>query len=176
MPAKSFQSTLPARGATPAAVRGGAFHVISIHAPRTGSDSSWGSICAATGHFNPRSPHGERRTSMGLNIASNEFQSTLPARGATAAREHAQPAEAISIHAPRTGSDSSWGSICAATGHFNPRSPHGERRQHGGLMRATQRHFNPRSPHGERRAPSYAARDGFLFQSTLPARGATKCL
>ena len=35
----------------------------------------------------------------------------------------------ISIHAPRTGSDSfsptAWELIC----HFNPRSPHGERQQ-----------------------------------------------
>ena len=109
-------------------------------------------------------------------MPAKSFQSTLPARGATPAAVRGGAFHVISIHAPRTGSDSSWGSICAATGHFNPRSPHGERRQHGGLMRATQRHFNPRSPHGERRAPSYAARDGFLFQSTLPARGATVCV
>ena len=34
------------------------------------------------------------------------FQSTLPARGATSARNQRTPTGAISIHAPRTGSDS----------------------------------------------------------------------
>ena len=57
--------------------------------------------------------------------------------------------------------------------HFNPRSPHGERlspslRQHG------EYYFNPRSPHGERRVSDLETAIAKLFQSTLPARGATK--
>ena len=39
---------------------------------------------------------------------------------------------------------------------------------HGGRW-----HFNPRSPHGERRAKKYASEDENGFQPTLPARGAT---
>ena len=35
--------------------------------------------------------------------------------------------------------------------HFNPRSPHGERRIAGLLHLSGHAHFNPRSPHGERR-------------------------
>ena len=58
--------------------------LISIHAPRTGSDATY----------------------FAMQIASDVFQSTLPARGAT-------PPDTIiiaqgiyiSIHAPRTGSD-----------------------------------------------------------------------
>ena len=100
--------------------------------------------------FNPRSPHGERRESeKGFGKATN----------------------------------------------FNPRSPHGERQ----VAEASDRqlsHFNPRSPHGERRwmvnfvrhnlcISIHAPRTGSdierrffgcvgKFQSTLPARGATR--
>ena len=123
-----FQSTLPARGATP-------------------SDDS---LMAMKAHFNPRSPHGERLTSDNIIHSLCVFQSTLPARGAThwkkSARNpqnHFNPrsphgerrisglngrmVEAISIHAPRTGSDSQL--YCEMFDHtyFNPRSPHGER-------------------------------------------------
>ena len=35
-------------------------------------------------HFNPRSPHGERRYCVPDNEEKARFQSTLPARGATA--------------------------------------------------------------------------------------------
>ena len=37
---------------------------ISIHAPRTGSDAVRLSYPRRTGYFNPRSPHGERRSSL----------------------------------------------------------------------------------------------------------------
>ena len=58
-------------------------------------------------HFNPRSPHGERPAIVTPAAAAQyQFQSTLPARGATAGRRTVQPGERISIHAPRTGSDS----------------------------------------------------------------------
>ena len=80
---------------------------------------------------------------------------------------------AISIHAPRVGSD--WG-LCrypCSTRYFNPRSPCGERR-------TTQRHaqhdttnFNPRSPCGERLKPLVIRRRHKVFQSTLPVWGAT---
>ena len=56
----------------------------------------------------------------------------------------------ISIHAPRTGSDTKRFPAAPASPYFNPRSPHGER------LRI--------SAHTVSRK---------LFQSTLPARGAT---
>ena len=103
--------------------------VISIHAPRTGSDADLDGHLPSGGDFNPRSPHGERRsqrlwkeyTTCNFNPRSPhgerpkggegrgkacKFQSTLPARGATA----------------------SCPSHPAPPAHFNPRSPHGERR------------------------------------------------
>ena len=104
---KQFQSTLPARGATPrpgaAAPAGG----ISIHAPRTGSDVPPPRHGGAHQDFNPRSPHGERRTSG----------------------RHPCGHPAISIHAPRTGSDHSGRCGRPFRTYFNPRSPHGERRR-----------------------------------------------
>ena len=110
-----------------------------------------------------------------------EFQSTLPAGGATNAESRSAAMRNISIHAPRGGSDnlperkpSPAGSISihAPRGgsdvaehqfkyklvDFNPRSPRGERRQSLPVV-CTVLHFNPRSPRGERRQP------GKLFQA-----------
>ena len=128
------------------------------------------------GYFNPRSPHGERpygqkRLLMLLWI----FQSTLPARGATYEREYERGAkDAISIHAPRTGSDPTTASSKPSTSSdFNPRSPHGERRGKSNTPSRRRKNFNPRSPHGERPSLMVARAIQKEFQSTLPARGAT---
>ena len=51
-----FQSTLPVRGATAYCYVSGAEAVISIHAPRKGSDASTSSGTPRTAYFNPRSP------------------------------------------------------------------------------------------------------------------------
>ena len=56
---------------------------ISIHAPRTGSDSVDFCKNYKFSNFNPRSPHGERHGIASLYDGSEVFQSTLPARGAT---------------------------------------------------------------------------------------------
>ena len=86
------------------------------------------SVDRANRNFNPRSPHGERHL------------------GALAVIR----ALAISIHAPRTGSDLSDAAKGRKRPHFNPRSPHGERQiKPPGCVSAE--NFNPRSPHGERR-------------------------
>ena len=102
-------------------------------------------------YFNPRSPHGERRWRMRLACRSRR----------------------ISIHAPRTGSDTrcfkcfafrrkfqstlpARGATCTTPSkptparYFNPRSPHGERRLYQKRPYTYQKYFNPRSPHGER--------------------------
>ena len=146
-----FQSTLPARGATATGtVYQPGYFLISIHAPRTGSDAAlrhkhsnrqrFQSTLPARGatghlvetapdlyHFNPRSPHGERPVF----------------------RHCRRNGHGISIHAPRTGSDAASTAAVHASDDFNPRSPHGERLLPlPALARAT--HFNPRSPHGER--------------------------
>ena len=103
-----FQSTLPARGATMAGHYFGRSQWISIHAPREGSDNGWATRIAMQRHFNPRSPRGERRATIKHRTANIAiFQSTLPARGATADLHIIiGGANCISIHAPREGSDS----------------------------------------------------------------------
>ena len=102
-----FQSTLPARGATaPFTIFWINSLFIPIPAPLTGSDiSGVMPACCAT-YFNPRSPHGERPSYCFMVISRLLlFQSTLPARGATPCPQGHSPGRAISIHAPRTGSD-----------------------------------------------------------------------
>ena len=214
-----FQSTLPAWGATTAcwatapsrsnfnprsphgerrrgARSAGETSQISIHAPRMGSDQmenetmrlvlafqstlpAWGATRfrqrgqGRRSDFNPRSPHGERRQQL-----------------------HAgHPQRAISIHAPRMGSDNRESAGDAHSlyfnprsphgerpeglysspffQHFNPRSPHGERHQADGISASVVGDFNPRSPHGERPAGATGTVYDPEFQSTLPAWGAT---
>ena len=124
--------------------------LISIHAPRTGSDGET--------RRKPRpariSIHAPRTGSDAIEAADDlvewAFQSTLPARGATAEYLSAIAQRSISIHAPRTGSD---------------QAPSARRGTHGD--------FNPRSPHGERPTPRAKRTKSRVFQSTLPARGAT---
>ena len=80
----SFQSTLPARGATYSRDNHHCLGLISIHAPRTGSDRDW-----KRGAENPEriSIHAPRTGSDDISAIAkdkyNQFQSTLPARGAT---------------------------------------------------------------------------------------------
>ena len=55
--------------------------------------------------FNPRSPQGERQRTGQDSDRQPSFQSTLPAGGATVNLFYLKQANAISIHAPRRGSD-----------------------------------------------------------------------
>ena len=55
-----FLSTLPARGATDGGFLPFICCLISIHAPREGSDPIQRDLRPAAGHFYPRSPRGER--------------------------------------------------------------------------------------------------------------------
>ena len=149
-----FQSTLPARGATTARGTPRSGHPISIHAPRTGSDKRARSLLFTPRNFNPRSPHGERLGDEATAKAAQAFQSTLPARGATRRRSDGKGRTSISIHAPRTGSDSDPRFYPVIYGLFQSTLP---------ARGATK--------------PSRPCRyPGCPFQSTLPARGATQGL
>ena len=167
-----FQSTLPARGATRSPHRLGNRHRISIHAPRTGSDCAMLRWWGRDGHFNPRSPHGERRhgrphrhlgqdfnprsphgerrASLASESPSPKFQSTLPARGATIDRVKPYARNAFQSTLPARGATTSPGSSPMTFINFNPRSPHGERRGRTTVTWSRKANFNPRSPHGER--------------------------
>ena len=62
--------------------------------------------CGRPLYFNPRSPRGERHMLEGTAVLWEEFQSTLPVRGATKPGIQRIRIKGISIHAPREGSDS----------------------------------------------------------------------
>ena len=79
-------------------------------------------------HFNPRSPCGERQILDYNDITIALFQSTLPVWGATGYSAPTSKSFAISIHAPRVGSDPLQAGKLPAVPYFNPRSPCGERR------------------------------------------------
>ena len=101
-----FQPTLPARGATGAGLSGRArIHPISTHAPRTGSDDAGRRPLQVVLDFNPRSPHGERRSTR-RNMPSHRTISThAPRTGSDGYRLRQGGGNSISTHAPRTGSD-----------------------------------------------------------------------
>ena len=129
-----FQSTLPARGATSFFWAISVSPKISIHAPREGSD----------------------REAPPPIMPIIGFQSTLPARGATGDHRCINDHPQISIHAPREGSDSTLPTAECAVGNFNPRSPRGERLTYKIHCNKAIINFNPRSPRGERHI--YSAR------------------
>ncbi len=125
--------------------------LISIHAPRTGSDGF-------------ASMHSYR---MSISIHA-------PRTGSDHVPAAMPPVKGISIHAPRTGSDPVATLKRGDQGEFQSTLP-----ARGATTSAQPSHhrplyFNPRSPHGERRAERLAGIVRFLFQSTLPARGATR--
>ena len=148
---REFQPTLPARGATPHNLFQPPVQGISTHAPRTGSDKTALDAGSEGAQFQPTLP--ARGATRLHNVDFSrfvKFQPTLPARGATQGSRRLQPKDC----------------------HFNPRSPHGERRvtckscpsmvaisthapRTGSDHKCqyvinAQFHFNPRSPHGER--------------------------
>ena len=80
---QKFQSTLPAGGATNQMQEAGRGDTISIHAPRMGSDLPHLAFPMRISNFNPRSPQGERQANRAMVVNMVQFQSTLPAWGAT---------------------------------------------------------------------------------------------
>ena len=74
--------------------------------PREGGDKILQGRRHAVRDFNPRPPRGgATRKRRRLCRSTAEFQSTPPARGATAAALNAEYSPIISIHAPREGGD-----------------------------------------------------------------------
>ena len=148
--------------------------MISIHAPREGSDDTGGKYPAKAAVISIHAPRegsdgDEGRGQLGqvtISIhAPREGSDTVPAGQSVnfhisihAPREGSDItpaaikalAKLISIHAPREGSDASlWYNVCMKY-NFYPRSPRGERRCNGCCKTCNKR-----------------------FLSTLPARGAT---
>ena len=139
-----------------------------------GSDISISKFNRYFMHFNPRSPHGERRVINIKRQVLTSFQSTLPAWGAT--YPHSRKRHSKNNFNPRSPHGERRKSIFTpdVKQDFNPRSPHGERLGWR-LAHAHDKNFNPRSPHGERPVLRRRRSRWHGFQSTLPAWGAT-CL
>ena len=103
-----FQSTHPARGATPQRPPGLCHTPISIHAPREGCDD-WRRRSWTTGlNFNPRTPRGVRRGSYDLPRRYPAISIHAPREGCDLPSQLQNSILTISIHAPREGCDSSF--------------------------------------------------------------------
>ncbi len=148
-PAAKFQSTRPARGATPLGIATSPVRPVSIHAPRAGRDlrlplqTAIGPVSihapragrdppARDGErlrrcFNPRAPRGARPGPPRRLDLHSRFQSTRPARGATGRSSGAFQCPDVSIHAPRAGRDRLDGEGATVVPGFNPRAPRGAR-------------------------------------------------
>ncbi len=147
----TFQSTLPARGATISQVVTYKRYAISIHAPREGSDHILPQCPRATNHFNPRSPRGERPAMWAQTDRVKGISIHAPREGSDAEKRCKDTLRAISIHAPREGSDGSGTGLQYCLSAISIHAPR------EGSDRSTSN------------SPSLVSR----FQSTLPARGAT---
>ncbi len=147
---------------------------ISIHAPHAGSDL----ICArqhmsvhlfqstlpirgATAdndsagkrqNFNPRSPYGERRWLDSLDGDEQAISIHAPHTGSDAEQEvTAAYANAISIHAPHTGSDLPLNVAVELYHAISIHAPHTGSDHSNKCRHKWSWNFNPRSPYGERR-------------------------
>ena len=149
------------------------FLTIPIHAPREGCDSLL--VCTRS--------------------ACVPFQSTHPARGATAGGPEVRRSKHISIHAPREGCDQGVGVVLTKTAEFQSTHPARGATTRTSTAQANVRfqsthpargatahkrdharrilYFNPRTPRGVRRRRFMGLSSLDQFQSTHPARGAT---
>ena len=171
----TFQPTLPARGATWSSRRVASRHnAFQPTLPARGATAKRPAGCRACGHFNPRSPHGERQALASAAPHPAHFNPRSPHGERRLLLQDADGYSGrISTHAPRTGSDQQK---CCAIISIQQISTHAPRTGSDALSCKFSKvlaHFNPRSPHGERRPPSCKGVRHLAFQPTLPARGAT---
>ena len=149
-------------------------NLISIHAPRMGSDMGKPTLPITLTMISIHAPRMGSDMAQGARPETREsFQSTLPGWGATsgvlvghATLRHFNPRSpdgerhGIARHRPRSPRFQStlpgWGATCASA-----------------VGRARPCDFNPRSPDGERPGTGSPLTFNGLFQSTLPGWGAT---
>ena len=123
--------------------------IISIHAPRAGSDPGYSPQFAC------------QQISIHAPRAGSDYESNMESWDGR-----------ISIHAPRAGSDEEdiWCDDARLISIHAPRAGSDLPRME---LDARGHNFNPRSPCGERRRILETGRMERSFQSTLPVRGAT---
>ena len=162
-----------------------------------GSDARTSSRRCTPGHFNPRSPCGERLCGDGRQsgvqtefqstlpvwgattfpfhiVHSDIFQSTLPVWGATAYYDAAEVRRHISIHAPRVGSDASPMKVNHIRQKFQSTLPVWGATPFSGVL-TSGGFISIHAPRvGSDRASDALCGSPLIFQSTLPVWGATK--
>ena len=146
----TFQSTLPARGATGANVGNmRTSKKFQSTLPARGATASCSAESCLPRYFNPRSPHGERPQNQAAGLRLGNFNPRSP-------------------HGERlTGSR-----YFSFSAYFNPRSPHGERLRSENNVNIRVLFQSTLPARGATLKPCQRV---ILckFQSTLPARGAT---
>ena len=149
--------------------------MISIHAPREGSDNRRRMQGQGACHFNPRSPRGERRDRLNTlqSVTRANFNPRSP-RGERLTVPNCYPvALRISIHAPREGSDSNTCKEVINDLKFQSTLP-----ARGATIKGLRTlyiiHISIHAPRegSDVVLPSLCVLF-LIFQSTLPARGAT---
>ena len=145
---------------------------ISIHAPRVGSDLPSPSCWRLPRYFNPRSPCGERPSRLAFPDSGFKFQSTLPVWGATRDPEWSLQSAIFQSTLPVWGA-TRW-STSERKGHtFQSTLPVWGATPQCRRDYPAHGDFNPRSPCGERPSAGRLAWTTWVFQSTLPVWGAT---
>ena len=147
---KTFQSTLPVWGATKLKqdelIFKGHFNPRSPCGERPATKSA----IQTFGDFNPRSPCGERPGASALEASKSRFQSTLPVWGATRSRRTTTSAKKFQSTLPV------WGAtffllIDDLVPRISIHAPRVGSDSHGeGISYPQTGYFNPRSPCGER--------------------------
>ena len=180
MPSPPFLSDLHFNPRPP---RGGRRHYVSVAA-------------GYPADFNPRPPRGGRRMDKNTDNFNalisihapreggddlpapgmpkyREFQSTPPARGATALTLMRFSLDDISIHAPREGGDMMRLPLCALVLMIFQSTPPARGATVGKIVRDNSNKFQSTPPARGATAIWTTCGGGSLFQSTPPARGAT---
>ena len=145
-----FQPTLPARGATSPVwlVTGWRyFNPRSPHGERPPPQAAHSRVSA----FQPTLPARGATYSRSIATTLYQFQPTLPARGATMLSNRSTLPMTISTHAPRTGSDAADVAVSRYAIAFQPTLPARGATRIKFRFDLPHIDFNPRSPHGERR-------------------------
>ena len=150
-PSLSFNPRPPRGGRPTDRAANGTIRVVSIHAPRAEGDPPRSAGFRGRTRFNPRPPRGGRPARSAGTGGRRRFQSTPPARRATGGPIFGRERAPVSIHAPRAEGDAT-----APPSRWSPDS------------------FNPRPPRGGRLPVGDDGNRITWFQSTPPARRATR--
>ena len=170
---RTFQSTLPLRGATNAPTEAPpTASTFQSTLPLRGATRRHHRSRLRRKHFNPHSPCGERPSAWRISPANCNFNPHSPCGERLLNIDMMVIGSLISIHTPLAGSDENIRETGNNRKDFNPHSPCGERRQKPHRYQS-HGYFNPHSPCGERPRGWKLVKPMTRFQSTLPLRGAT---